>query len=353
MIDTIVTETIAALLISVPFMVVAVLVNGHRRDVRSARHRAAVVELREQLGALLAEDPKGEHAFIGLLSKVDRSVAEHVLHPLMIELSGRAEELLRTAAVHANLADGLERRTRSLRWRQRRRAAFLLGLRPDDDGLVTRLLRDRKPVVAHVAADSIGQATTVAAVVPLIEMLSSNEPHLRFAAQHALIRMRDRATEPLIKHIETTLKPNDTVWALGVAVHIASPDFADVAVAIASHPSPKVRSVVARLLGAIGATDTTEVLVGLLLDNVAEVRVEAIEALGRTGWSAAAPQLGRSLSDQSFAVRQAAARALTRLGAVGELVLRHHTRDEDRFAAEAANSALISLTSHREVAALA
>jgi HEAT repeat protein len=75
-------------------------------------------------------------------------------------------------------------------------------------------------------------------------------------------------------------------------------------------------------------------------DTDGRVRAAAVAAVGRSGDRSLAGRIAERLSDRDHGVRQAAAAALFQLGAGGKLVLRAALTGPDRYAADAARSAL-------------
>lgn len=101
---------------------------------------------------------------------------------------------------------------------------------------------------------------------------------------------------------------------------------------------PEVRSAALGALAALGAD--RDLLLPGLQDPDGRVRAAAVTALARSGDRTLAGLLAAQLADRDHGVRQAAAAALTGLGAAGRLLLQDAVSGPDRYAADAARSAL-------------
>ena len=101
---------------------------------------------------------------------------------------------------------------------------------------------------------------------------------------------------------------------------------------------PEVRAAALEALAALGADP--QGLLTALQDVDGRVRSAAVTALGRSGNRALAGPAAARLTDRDYGVRQAAAAALVGFGPAGLLLLRAAIAGPDRYAADAARSAL-------------
>jgi HEAT repeat protein len=162
----------------------------------------------------------------------------------------------------------------------------------------------------------------------------------RFTAQDSLLRIGSPVIGPLTEYLMQVSTTHEKEGGLAVAAGLASPSFLPAAVRLANDSSPQVRGRAATILGALGGTEATAVLIALLSDPAINVRAAAAHALGSlTHWQAAT-SLGELLRDASWEVRREAGLALRALGAPGRMLLRRLLRDRDPFAADMARQIL-------------
>jgi len=161
----------------------------------------------------------------------------------------------------------------------------------------------------------------------------------RFTAQNSLLRMgatvTPALTDYLAVHVGTAVE-----GALEVAVGLAEPRFAELALRLCRDSRPGTRCLAARLLGQLGGEEEVSVLKALLADADSTVRAAAARALGSLQHWPAAPALARALRDAAWDVRREAGLALRALGSPGILFLRRYLSDQDAFAADMARQVL-------------
>ena len=205
--------------------------------------------------------------------------------------------------------------------------------------MVPALLKDFHPAVRCQAAEWAGDHATPSVIDNLIEMLDNRQDPARFSIQDSLLRMGYPATEPLREALNSSMT-SDLAGVLEVAIGLASPRFLPPALGLCSNQEASVRTLAAKLLGALGGGEAAEVLTGMLSDQDHQVRQAAAAALGNLGhWPAATPVAGL-LRDPVWAVRREAGLALQNFGAPGLLILKRSLGDEWAPAAEMAKQVL-------------
>jgi HEAT repeat protein len=151
------------------------------------------------------------------------------------------------------------------------------------------------------------------AVPVLVEALQDNSGEVRAAAVRSLGRLGDPAiAEPLVESLLAHRVPRGmaglALLELGAAV---VPDLRR----IAQHENPGVRSTAVTVLGLVGDSGDTDVMLEALGDPAPDVRAAAARALGRIGMSEAESALRAALDDPAHVVRAEAAGALGRIRA--------------------------------------
>jgi hypothetical protein len=166
------------------------------------------------------------------------------------------------------------------------------------------------------AAHTLGEFGSRRAVSALTAQLRGDRsPAARAAAARSLGRLgRDRSAPDLIEACASGAVPPG-VAAAGL-LQLGAPAQPWITAAL-ELPNEAVRLVAARVAGRLGAHGDEEMLsalrVAAVLDDAADVRASACEALGRTGDVGAAVALAGAMRDRSPAVREAACDAAGRM----------------------------------------
>lgn len=147
---------------------------------------------------------------------------------------------------------------------------FLLTSLKDED-IETR----RKAIII------LGRIKSSQAIEPLINLLLDSEEEIREAAAQALVNV----DSVHLKNLQRGL----------------------------TRKEPEIRARLAKILGEVGSSQSSEVLIPLLDDRQEEVRIEAAYALAKIGNTTAKKPLLKALKDKVGHVRSAAANALGEL----------------------------------------
>jgi hypothetical protein len=299
-----------------------------------ARMRAARAALADAIARGAPDDDTRS-----ALRRLSHRRALALLEELAPSLAGPDAGTVREAAAAVGVLDRADRRCGARSWRKRVHAVRVLTALGGGEAVVPALLHDPRPEVRAAAAEWAADHPAEPVVERLVAMLAEDRAFMRSTVMDSLIRLRRDAVAPLARAIaqrEGTTGPA----ALEVAARIASPALAEPAAARIADPDPRVRSWVARLLGALGGEEHAAAVVRLLDDPEPEVRAAAAVALGRLGHWPAAGAVAARLRDPAWRVRRDAALALRALGAPGELLLERALRDEDAFARDMARQTL-------------
>ena len=250
----------------------------------------------------------------------------------------RRDTLTRLAGDIA-LTGWAEKVCQSRLWWRRLQGIRLLTLLGGGEDVVPALLKDLHPAVRCQAAEWAADHPTPTVINSLIEMLDHRKDPARFSIQDSLLRMGYPATEPLREALNSPAASN-LASVLEVAIGRASPQFLAPALGLCSNQEPTVRTLAAKLLGALGGGEAAEVLTGMLSDQDPQVRQAAAAALGNLGHWPAATTVAGLLRDPVWGVRREAGLALRDFGAPGHLILRRSLGDEWTPAAEMAKQVL-------------
>lgn len=172
-------------------------------------------------------------------------------------------------------------------------------------------LRARPAWRRAAAAYSLGDMACKEAVPLLLEALDDRTGEVRAAAARSLGRLRDpSAIEPLMVCLVARRVPRGMA---GTALLDLGPTAIPELRRIARHDDPQVRATAITVLGLVGDSGESDVLLHAITDPSADVRAEAARALGRIGAADAEPALMTALEDRVPFVR---AEAATSLGAI-------------------------------------
>ncbi|MHB1998914.1 MAG: HEAT repeat domain-containing protein [Solirubrobacteraceae bacterium] len=199
---------------------------------------------------------------------------------------------------------------RYVRWlsgEARGRAAAFFEARGDVDRQVG-FLSDRRSWRRAVAAYTLGDMGSAAAVAPLLGALGDPARDVRSAAARSLGRLGAvEAVEPLVYALAQAAVPRAGAGAALLAIGAAAlPSLRG----LDRRAEPEVRAATVELLGLLGDAGDAPLLIERLGDSAAEVRAKAARALGRLGAEDAAAQLRVALRDRIPFVRASAAFAL-------------------------------------------
>ena len=238
-------------------------------------------------------------------------------------------EWLREVAVTLGLVANARGRTEAEEWWNRLSGARFLTLVGAEPMVMERLSHDAHGAVRSASAIFLAQYPTTTAVETLIGMLDDPSAAARFAAKDSLMRLGALATPTVAARLVDADEQHATVL-LQIACAAPSHEYTASATIRRHDASARVRALVARLFRGMGGEFATAQLTEMMRDVDASVRESAVEALGFLNHWSSSPVVAARLEDGSSRVRLAAALALDRFGAPGELFLRRAvTRGSD------------------------
>ena len=258
---------------------------------------------------------------IAALRRLPTSDAISLFFVLAPSVGAVERNWLRGVAITLGLVAHARARTKAMAWWTRLSGARFLTLVGAEPGVMEGLSGDAHEDVRASSAIFLAQYPTPTAVDTLITMLDDPSAVPRFAAKDALMRLGAVAT-PVIAAILPCTDEQHALVLLEIACAAPSHEYIPAAMSRVRDGSAAIRSLVARLLRGMGGAAATAQLVEMLTDVDADVRESAVEALGFLNHWPSAPAVAARLEDASSRVRLAAALALDRFGAPGELFLR-------------------------------
>lgn len=212
-------------------------------------------------------------------------------------------------------------------------------------------LGDSVPDVRREAVLSLGKIGDARAVRALLA-IAVQDPHLRFLALDALVRVGQPGLSTLVKALDQS-DPGLVLQALLALQRIGASSSAEAISRLLGHRIAILRAQAAEALGVLGNKSMIPRLREALDDQHAAVRVQVVRSLMRLGDKKSAKAMAALLADEDRDVRVAALEALAVLGdASYEPVVLPFLRDSDAVVRQAAASALQNLATPAAVGPL-
>jgi HEAT repeat protein len=241
----------------------------------------------------------------------------------IIPLFTHGDHRIRAAAIDATSRFDCQRHVKlfceclkDTRWEVRSAAAHALGKAKDPStmDLLVGLMKDQSSDVRTAAADALGTMGDPQAIAPLVYALKDNESEVRKMAVAALSRIDknwavSETARSLIPELRRALTTGD--WAVRQAAASALEQLGERVTATNELPGTNIATAARRRQQAILSAFTE-----LLRDTDADMRLAAVDSLGRLGVAETRSLLMTALSDADGAVKQAAAKALEGQGMV-------------------------------------
>ena len=270
-----------------------------------------------------------------------------VLRRARVQFRGSAEARATAALESMGAVDRLLRKARSKSLWTRVRALAQLGDCGGEearDGLL-HALDDREHEARRAAREGLLLHRVPQAINAAIESYVDDAPSLVAWRRSFFSRLGAQASHQLAGLLRRqALQPQDQKLAIEVLAETRSPEALEIAIDRVGSPDPEFRASAARLFGKLREPEGNELLLTLLEDSEWYVRATAARSLSTASASVEVCQLlRRRLNDSVWWVRSNAAYALASLKRAGTAMLLQALGDDDRFARDAALSALINV----------
>ena len=314
------------------------LIFGRRNARNIVVGRAALLSALDRLSPASAANgamPPAEFPETATLRGLPKRLVATIFLEISRNVSGSGANALRDLASLVGLTRRARKMCRSRRWSHRLAGARILSQLKVQDAAMSSLLRDPQAPVRAQAVDWAASFPSADLIEAMLALLGDAEMLSRFAVQDALLRMGTPVIVPLARYLES----HSGVAAeagLKVATAMPNPVFLGSAMRFSADADPELRSLAARLLGAIAGESSAARLVELLDDENPGVQSEAASALGRMHHWPAASKLASLLGHSSWTVRHSAGMALRAIGGPGVLLLRRAMGGDDRYSADMA-----------------
>jgi HEAT repeat protein len=304
-----------------------------RRNYRKRYFRkrdARVFELRQQWDALIS----GEIPYETWRRKpFDRRIIEEIaldaFEAAAAEESVRLIRFLRTSGL-------IEKRifeARKLKGWRRRSALVALGRTRAPEGIpaLSEALRDRDPEARNAALRGLGRLGSPEAAEEILHWLAEsglNTPILPL--QSALINCSRERPQILLPYLQLAGPELREVLAR-VLGEVAGPSLGTELIGMVDDELPELRAAAARALSNAQPAHVVEVLAELSRDDVWFVRLRSVVAMGKLCDSGTIPHLVKALTDSNRMVRMRAAEGLVDLKFEIVPIFNHVVKTGDRY----------------------
>ncbi|MFQ5508783.1 MAG: HEAT repeat domain-containing protein [Leptospirillia bacterium] len=320
---------ITVLVVATTLFLLALAVLRLRQVIHSRRQGRVEVQQAPLVARICAGFPPTPEELPDILPTPGSSEAEALENVLREALAGagpeqaaRLEEFMRDAGITGRYLDML---TGGSRWERAMAAAWLADHRgPEIAEALLAATEDPDREVRTVAVRSLGRLVDDRSLVTLAEVLvavAGGEENLsQRVVAGSLTRFGPQAADalqPMLEHPSWRVR-SAAAYVLGEAGASSSVPKLTERLADAE---PDVRAKAVQALGQVGARSALFSIIGSLEDDAWVVRMHAVRALGLLADPAAVAPLGRRLFDSHWRVRQEAAHILANMSAEAREVL--------------------------------
>ncbi len=277
------------------------------------------------------------------LSAADRRVLLAFLIKLMPELGEETAQRTRDALRRSGLLERVITRVRHRSPMDRAEACRILGRlgQAESTPLLVERLRDPHPMVRREAIAALADIRAVEAIGAIAEAIEAAGDWSNLATVMTLLRMGHGSAAGVGVPLAGAGSPEMTKALLQVTGRLGVAADPSAIRALASHPDAEVRVEALRALGSLGPdAESVSVCLTGMDDPEWPVRALAAWSLGRLGDGRAVPRLERAMGDGAYWVRHHVAEALTGLGEPGDAALRRALVDANPFVRDMAAQAL-------------
>ncbi len=331
--DAVQTLALQAVLVLTALLAASVCYTlGHRLvGLWTERRRALRRSKYQEQALLLSAGELSPVQFVRGLPRRDHLLAEDLLVEIATKFSGEVRGVLADAFVALGAVDRNRKRTGSRLWWVRADAARRLGLMgaPAVTRTLRALLKDPNAEVRIAAARAMIELGRGEWLSDLILSLDEENTFSALRLADVIMEAGPQASGALIGYLSTGRQPR----RIAIAVEILGDMRAHEAEPVIQHllvdsDSVDVRAACCRALGRFESPLALEILSRCLCDPSWVVRSQAVQALGQIGDPAAIPWVEPLLAAPEPWLVAAAAKALYRMGPLGEQAL-HRAPDTE------------------------
>ncbi|HEU5262947.1 MAG TPA: HEAT repeat domain-containing protein [Gemmatimonadales bacterium] len=256
------------------------------------------------------------------LSRLPASLAVDALVTWSARVPGERWRNL-AAALHGHWWARIVRsNTASARWWKRLEAARFLAVAgtPEDTSRVLKLLRDPHPAVHIAAAATLERLDSAALTTAALERLPRLAPTVGAYYAGMLRRSRPVVVQLLQKMLRRVDDPA-LARLVEFAGRLKEPALRERVTPLAAHPDAEVRIQAVRAIGSYPHPESIAALTRAAEDAAWPVRAQALRSLGMIADPATLPLVRAALRDAEWWVRLRAGLALMRFGTAGRNAL--------------------------------
>jgi HEAT repeat protein len=335
----------SAILVVLATVWISSLIRAHRIRIEPSLSKARLSIITSLSGAESTANDELSH-----LGWFSRRYIIGVMLDLAPSVTGTSRSILVSLGETIGVVQKARRNVNSKRWGARLYAARVLTAFGVESDALCRLLVDRAPEVRAQASAWTVVTPNPQAIDLLVGQLGDPDGLCRFAARDALVRIGLRATEPLLRALDSA-DVDVTNQILEVAAAMGHDRFFPAAITCTRASESRTRALAAQVLASTGDRGAGPALVGLLQDDSEEVVVAAAAGIAKLSYWPGASAIEPLLSNPSWALRKQASITLLGLGAPGTVLLWANTRGEGDKPEMAIQALHLRSISHRSEAA--
>ncbi len=290
----------------------------------------------------LLDDPENITPLAHGLRPFDRRLIEEMLLQQADELKG--EERAAMTATFERLgyvAEELKCLSYS-RWWRRRDATIKLGIMLSEKALpaLIQSVGDPNEEVQLAAVRALGQMKNPQSITTLLKVMEQRVDWTSGRILEVLIGLGDLIKLPVLTWLTSVTDSRVTLLLVQLCGLMRWSEAVPLLIPLLENYDAEIRVSAARAIGNIGDATTAEHLISMLIDENWEVRAQAAESLGLLQDMGALNPLTQCLRDEIWWVRYNSAKALYQLGNQGEMELSKIRRSKHSIAAGIAAQAL-------------
>lgn len=330
---------------AIPALLVAALLLSNWWHGRRSAHAARLEQSVEPLLLAWTERSATPAELDGLarLSATDRLVVLAFLIKLMPELGEGVARRTRDALRDSGLLQQEVARLRHRSSPARAEACRILGRlgQADATPLLVERLRDPDAVVRREAIAALADLRAVETIGAIAEAIESEGDWSNLSTVMTLLQMGPGSAAGVGALLAGAGSPEMTKALLQVTGRLGIATDPSSVRALAGHPDAEVRVEALRALGSLAPhAESVSVCLTGMDDPEWPARALAAWSLGRLGDAGAVPRLERAMGDGAYWVRHHVAEALAGLGEAGDAALRRALVDANPFVRDMAAQAL-------------
>jgi len=290
----------------------------------------------------LLDEPNNITSLSQKLRPFDRGLIEVLMLQQATEIKGQERTIMTTAFEKLGYVDSEKKNLESRWWWRRHDAAIKLGIMLSEEAVPTliKAVNDPSEEVRLAAVRALGQTRYPQSITALFQVMEEREDWTADRVLEILVGLGDTHKEPVLSRLTLPMNPRVKVLLVQLCGLMKWSEAVPVLLPLLNDTDAEMRMSAARSVGSIGDATTAEHLTPILQDEQWEVRAQVAESLGLLQNDIAVEPLANFLSDDNWWVRYNAAKSLYQLGQDGISELQELRSSESKVVSGIAAQAL-------------